>query len=130
MSNSFVCATQLVERENLAAQYKSDGLESDARWELVEKTTCELMKDYPTGKTEVEIEFQDQTIKKALDNQRGVRPPLSNEEIREKYRTLVRQVMDDDRTEKIEDLILNIERQDNLDQLIRLLTPTTSNPLA
>lgn len=131
MSVAFVCATQLVDRQVLAAQFKPDGLESNARWELVQKTTNVLEKDYPTGRTSVEIGFEDgETITKTSDKQRGVDPPLSNEEIKQKYTMLTGQVIDEKRSRKIEDFILSIEEQESLDELVDLLTLTTGNPLA
>ncbi|KAK5938764.1 hypothetical protein PMZ80_008956 [Knufia obscura] len=131
MNNAFVGAMQLVERECLAAQFGPEKLEAGPVWDLVGKTTCELGQDYALGSTEVEIVFEDGTsIKKFLDKQKGVDPPMTNEEIVQKYRGLSKSVIEEGRMHKIEEAIVNLNKLQDLSVLVELLTPVTRNPLA
>ena len=131
MSNMFVCATQLVENAVMAAQFGPSGLESDSRWDLVSKTKCECIKEYSDGATEVEIAFEDgKSVKKYTTSQRGVDPPLTNDEIREKFRMLAGAVIEPERSEKIESLVLDIDSIEDISGLVELLTAPTRNPLA
>ena len=83
MSNSYAAATQLVDREVLAAQFRDDMLQRDPVWELVNKTTCHYNKDIPTkGMQRAIITFKDKpTLTAEVIGARGVYPPLTNEEI-------------------------------------------------
>lgn len=130
MNNAFVAATQLVEWQCFAAQFGPEKLDADPTWDLVKKTTCELGRNFSQGSTEVEIVFEDGTlIKKFLNKQKGVDPPLSNEEIVQKYRDLSRTVIDEERMHEIERLVVNLEKMQDLGVLAELLTPVTRNPL-
>jgi aconitate decarboxylase len=83
MSNSYAAATQLVDREVLAAQFRDDMLQRDLVWELVNKTTCHYNKDIQTkGMQRAIITFKDKpTLTAEVIGARGVYPPLTNEEI-------------------------------------------------
>lgn len=129
MNATFAAATQLVEHEVLAAQFRSDKLESDAIWELILKSHCEMKPDFPASATEVEIVFDDgMSIKHYTRSQRGVSPPMSNEEVVEKWRVLAKDTIDEERMKKIERMVLNIESEEDVTSLVELLTPETKDP--
>jgi 2-methylcitrate dehydratase PrpD len=46
MSNSYVAATQMVDGQVLAAQFRYDKFERDLVWDLVDKITCIHSKEY------------------------------------------------------------------------------------
>lgn len=128
MSVAYVAATQLVDKEVLVKQFSSDKLDRDEVWSLVDKVKCSPGQSQ--GATEVRITLESgDVLTKKVDSQRGVNPPLSNEETVEKYRNLGGQVIDQERLEKIEQIVLNIEKVDDLSKLIELLTPETKNIL-
>jgi aconitate decarboxylase len=132
ISNSYAAATQLVDREVLAAQFRDDMLQRDLVWELVNKTTCHYNKDIPTkGMQRAIITFKDKpTLTAELIGARGVYPPLTNEEIVEKWRLITKNVIDDERRVKIEKLCLNITDLKDITELADVLAGLTKNPIA
>jgi aconitate decarboxylase len=133
MSNSFIAATQIVHREVLAAQFRYDMLENDDVWKLVDVTDCELTKQFADsiGRQSVTIEFEDgEILSQHVEAARGVDPPLSNEEILEKWKTLTKDVIDRERAEKIENLVLGLESCDDILLLQELMGGLTKNPIA
>lgn len=126
MSVAYVAATQIVDGEVLVKQFSSANLDREEIWSLVDKTNCSS--GQPQGSTEVRITLDTgECLKKKVDLQKGVDPPLSNKEIIEKYRNLSRQVIDEERMAKIEEMVLSIEKIDDVRKLIELLTPVTRN---
>jgi aconitate decarboxylase len=59
-----------------------------------------------------------------------VDPPLSNEEVVEKWRALTKGVIDDKRRQDIEDLVLNLEDCKDIALLGELMAGETKNPIA
>jgi aconitate decarboxylase len=132
MSNAYVAATQMVQRQVLPAQFRHDMLENDDVWRLVDVTTCELSKDpdCPRGRQIVEVQFEDgSTIKTSVDTARGVEPPLSNNEVVDKWRLLTKDVIGPERANKIESIVLNLEECDDLSALLELMEGLTRNPI-
>ncbi|SLM38772.1 MmgE/PrpD, partial [Lasallia pustulata] len=101
----------MIDHEVLAAQFRHDKLERDEVWELVDKTICKQTEGFGSKWTQqITIAFKDNsTIFEKVLVQRGVDPPLSNEEVVEKWRALTKGVIDDKRRKNIEDLVLNLE---------------------
>ncbi len=131
MSNSYVAATQLVDGQVLPAQFRHDKLESDEVWSLVDKTSCEFSKDFSNRYAQrATIAFKDGTTVSAMVNAaKGVDPALTNEEIVEKWRLITKDVIDDERRGRIENLCLNFEALDDVTELLDLLAGTTKNPI-
>lgn len=131
MSAIYVCATQMVDRIVLAKQFGPKSLEKDEIWSLVNKTSCKQGENFQQGQTQLKITFENgQEISKNLLTQRGVKPALTNDEIVDKWRTLANQVMDEDRINKIENLVLGMENLEDVQELIDVLSGSTKNPLA
>lgn len=69
----------------------------------MDKTTCVLDPDAPTSgharvRQTVTVTFKDMpTLTQTLQCQKGIDPPLTNEEILEKWRMLAMEVIDEDR---------------------------------
>lgn len=130
MSIAYVAATQLVDREVMVREFSPASLERDEVWSVADKTKCALGEGFGEGTTDIKITFNDGTsIEKKINTQRGVNPPLSNEELVEKYRTLMKPVIDEERMQKIEKMVLNIDQLEDIDDLIKLLTPVTADSL-
>lgn len=132
MSSAYVGATQLVDRDVLPAQFNHDKLVRDEVWALVDKTTCEHNPDFSKFAQRVTVTFADgkPTLQQMLEGPRGVMPPLSNEEIRDKWRALTQGIIDNARRDAIESIILDLENSADLDELIALLAGTTKDPLS
>lgn len=131
MSNAFVAATQLVDGQVLAAQFRHDCLDRDGIWALVNKTTCEFNQDFPKLQTRVKIHFTGgkPTLQHTMECPRGVDPPLSNDQVLEKWRLLTRDVIEPARAAEIEDLILNLEKCSDVMAINTLMAGTTKNPI-
>ena len=132
MSAAYVAVTQMIDHEVLAAQFRHDKLERDEVWELVDKTICKQTEGFGSKWTQqITIAFKDNsTIFEKVLVQRGVDPPLSNEEVVEKWRALTKGVIDDKRRENIEELVLNLEDCKDIALLGELMAAETKNPIA
>ena len=132
MSCSFVAATQILHGQVLAAQFRHDMLENDDLWRLVDVTDCEMTSDVnsPLGRQIMTVEFEDGTIlEQTVESPRGVQPPLSNEEIVEKWTLLTKDIMDEEKARKIEKFILALDAQEDISPLYELLSTVTKNPI-
>ncbi|KAH8892216.1 2-methylcitrate dehydratase PrpD [Thozetella sp. PMI_491] len=132
MSNSYVAATQIIHRHVLPAQFRHDMLENEEVWRLVDLTDCEMTDDFGSfkGRQTVTIEFADGTVlEQSVVAARGVQPPLSNDEIVDKWRQLMKGVIDDERVAKIESLVLSLEECSDILPLIELMAGRTENPI-
>ena len=133
MSNAYVAATQIIFKQVLPAQFSPQMLDNDRVWRLANLTTCELTKDpeAPRGRQTVTIEFGDGTVlAQTVEAPRGVLPPLSNDEIVDKWRMLTKDVIDGDRAGKIEEAVLGLESCEDISLLLDLLAAPTNNPIA
>jgi aconitate decarboxylase len=136
MSNAYVAATYLVDGQVLPAQFRHDKLDRDEVWGLVDKTTCALDPDAPTSelvrtRQTVTVTFKDkQTLTQTLPCQKGIDPPLTNEEILMKWRMLAREVINEERMMKIESLVLGLEKCTDIASLGELMAGITKNPIA
>ena len=76
------------------------------------------------------ITFEDDTvIEDVMDAPKGYDPPVSNEEIVDKYRRLTRNVISKERQEKIEKLVVGLDSLENVEDLLSLLNGDVANPL-
>lgn len=131
MSNAFVAATQIVDGQVLAAQFRHDKLTRDVVWDLVHKTTCvnsDAMSNKWTQRATITFEGKP-TLVGVVDFPRGVAPPLTNEEIVTKWRDITRNVIDDERRVKIEKCCLGLDNLENVMELGRLMADITKNPI-
>ena len=135
MNCAYIAAVQLVERQVLLAQFATRALNSDDVWRLVPLIFCEHDPDFDTPKrgcgAHLRLEFADgEVLEEVVDQPRGFDPPLSNDEIREKWRKLSDGVVDSERREGIEKAVLGLEGLGNLEVLTGLLAGEVQNPLA
>ena len=132
MSAAYVAATQIVDGQVLPAQFRHDKLDRDEVWKLADKIKCHSS-DELSGKfaQRATITLEDGTKLTALVNAaKGVDPPLSNEELVEKWRSITKDVIDDERRAKIEKLCLELDGIDDVMELAHLLAAVTKNPIA
>ena len=133
MSCAYVGATQLVDRLVLPAQFRHDMLIRDEIWRLVDMTECVYSPGIGSSLSaqDVTITFDDGTILSAkVESQRGVNPPLSNEEIVEKWRLITKDIIDIERSKKIEDTVIHLEECRDVAYLGELMSAVTKNPIA
>jgi aconitate decarboxylase len=133
MSNSFTTATQIVHGQVLMPQFTPEMLVDKDVWRLVDLTECRLhITDGDSiGCQEVRIKFEDGTVlRHGVPNAFGVDPPLSNEDIVAKWRQLTKDIVANEVVEKIEEIVLSLEEQDDLVALFELISQTSKNPLA
>ncbi|KAG5803359.1 hypothetical protein H9Q74_009067 [Fusarium xylarioides] len=133
MSNSFTAATQIVHGQVLMPQFTPEMLVSKDVWRLVDLTECKLhITDGDSiGCQEVRIMFEDRTVlHHGVPNAFGVDPPLSNEDIVAKWRQLTKDIVENEVVAKIEEIVLSLEKQDDLVTLFELIRQTSKNPLA
>lgn len=127
MNNAYCAATYLVDNAVLPAQFSNTSLDRDEIWILVGKVECKLGSDIQKMRTRVSIWFKGTPEPIVCDREaaRGVLPPLSNDEILEKFRSLTKNVIDEERACAIEDFILNLETCDDIGPLGSLLGEIT-----
>jgi len=127
MNCAYAGATQIVERQVLPAQFQHKKLESDAVWDLVNKTTCvEGGGGYEQKAT---FKFTNGEILTVEAYPHAVNPGLSNEEIVEKWRAITLGVIDDERRKKIEKLCLGLDKLVDVLELSELMAGLTKNPI-
>ncbi|KAK8107069.1 uncharacterized protein PG998_009082 [Apiospora kogelbergensis] len=135
MDAAYIGASQLVDGQVLLEQFADRNLNRDEVWDLVRKTSCyhDLHFDQPhfACGARVTIDFDDGfKVETILDQPRGYNPPITDEDIRRKYRTLTPSAVDDElRLQRIEDLILDLENVDDISELIGLLALPTKSVL-
>lgn len=135
MSNAYVAATFLVDNAVAPAGFRHDMLERDEVWDLVNVTECRLEPDFDASgkfRTRVTVSFKDgtATVSHEVAGAKGDDPPLTNEEILEKFRHITQGVIDDERRRRIEDLVLNLETCEDVAQLSEIMSPETKSPIA
>ncbi|KUJ11500.1 putative immune-responsive protein [Mollisia scopiformis] len=131
MSCMYVAVTQMVDKEVMPQQFRQDMLDRDVTWGLVEKMKCKLNKEWKGFEQQAELKFKDgTTIQAHVVSTRGVDPELSNGEIVEKYRGLMKGVIDDETRDEIERLCLGLDGCDDMMKLCELLGGVTKNPIA
>lgn len=131
MSCAYVAAVQLIDRQVSPQEFHHDLLDRDGLWDLVDKTECfhtpELGEKY---EQRVTIAFKDgSTIAKTLAAPWDVSPGLTNEEILEKFRRFTDGIVEAQRRNEIERLVLGLEKVEDITVLEELLAGPTRNPI-
>ncbi|KAI1359758.1 hypothetical protein F5Y08DRAFT_318836, partial [Xylaria arbuscula] len=132
MCAAYISATQLIDNQVLIAQFADSQLNRDKVWELVNKTTChhDSQFDKPNHQcgAHVTVEFEDgTTLEETVQMPKGFDPPITNEEIQNKFRRLASSVIDQERIEKIEKLVLGIDQLDDISELLEVLAKPTKS---
>lgn len=133
MSAAYVAATQMIDREVMPRQFRSDKLERDEVWSLMEKISCvdDSQIVGGLGATKAEVVWKNgKKAEASVKDARGVDPELSNQEIVEKWRGLVKGVIDDKRRDEIERTCLGLEELDDVMELAGLIAGMTKNVIA
>ncbi len=136
MSIQYAAAVQLLDREVLMAQYGAKKLNRPEIRTLMAKVQPEhnASSDSKSDlgfKTIVTVHFRDseKTLEQSVAGPKGVTPPASNEDIVEKWRSLVRGVIEDDRRDEIEAKVLTLDKGKDVTELIQLLQADVKCPI-
>ena len=126
MNAAYIGAVQLVDRQVLLEQFATETLNRDEVWDLVNKTTClhsaEFDKPNHGCGAKIRVEFADGgVLEDKVEMPKGFDPPVTNEEIREKWRRLASSVIDEERVQAIEEMVLGLGELDDVRNLTRLL---------
>jgi aconitate decarboxylase len=130
MSCAYAAAVQLIDGQVLAEQFQDGLLDRDERWELIDKIECRQTEELGNVMSQrAIIEFKDGSkISKYVAAAKGVDPPLSNQEIVQKFRTFTKALISEERQRKIEETVLGLESVEDISELQDLLTGLTSSP--
>jgi len=116
----------------------SSRINSDDVWDLIPRINAHVDKDFDKDtdpshalQSRARIRFTDGT---ELDSYRAapktVTPGISNDEIVTKFRNVTDGVIDTGRRDRIEQMILALDKQPSLKGLIDLLAPPVKSPFA
>lgn len=129
MSAPFAAACQIVDGAVLAEQFTPTSLGRDEVWRWVDKIRCvhnlEFDKDNKTMWFQrMTVTFKvgkGQKVEAFVQAPRGVTPLLTNEEILEKWRVLVQDVLGLETRDRIEELVMSLGKGADLSELVELL---------
>ncbi|KAI4212684.1 MAG: hypothetical protein LQ351_004575 [Letrouitia transgressa] len=120
MNSTIVAAMQVVDgRVLLPSQFRPDQLNRDLIWTLVMKTKCAVDPNFVDDpqhrwRQRVTVHFDNGEVVSAFrEKPAGVDPALSNEGILTKWRNLTNDLMDVERRDMIERLVLGLETVEN-----------------
>ena len=134
LCGAYVMATQLVDRQVLLAQFSHDKLDREEVWDLIYKTTCSHdpyfdLTERLSG-ARVTVMFDDGfVLEESVDSPRGYDPWVTNEQLVEKYRKLVADVVDPTRLRAIEEMVLRLDTLEDATKLIDLLAKPVGKSL-
>ena len=134
MNAAHIGAVQLLDRQVLLARFAAHTLDRDEVWDLVDKTTClhsaEFDKPNHGCGARVKVEFADgEVLEDKIEMPKGIEPPVTNEEIKEKWRRLAGSVVDEKQVRLIEEMLLGLEGFDDIRRLTELLAQPTGKAL-
>ncbi len=135
MNAAYIAAVQLVDRQVLLEQFANSQLDRDEVWDIVRKVRCSHSAEFDAPNmacgARVTVTFDDGTSTEDFIMQpKGFDPPVSNKEIRSKYRKLTSNILSSERQRKIEDLVMDLEHLKDITDLTDLLSGVVANPLA
>ena len=133
MSTRYTAAAQLLDQSVLMDQFNSANLDRDDLWQLMGKIDCVWDREFDklsAWHTRVTVDFgKGYTVSHEVSGPRTYDHALSNEGIRSKWSMLADSVLSEERKVQIEEMVLNMEKLDDISQLIRLLETEVKNPI-
>ncbi|MEZ0094882.1 MmgE/PrpD family protein [Streptacidiphilus sp. EB129] len=130
MNIAFATAVAVLDGQVRPDQFTPERIDSDDVWRLIGRTEVQLVNapqdpswQQPGYNTRVTLALRGgEVLTRALNQPHGgPDDPLTNSEIREKYRALTARVIDADRSAEIERIVLDLEHQADLHHLVDLL---------
>ncbi|OJJ30779.1 hypothetical protein ASPWEDRAFT_43655 [Aspergillus wentii DTO 134E9] len=133
MSAPYAVAVALLDGDVTPHQFATELLGRDAIWEIMPKVTCTTSEEfYHTWAHKAVVEFDDGTsVTSTIKAPTGVDPALTNEGIVDKFRTVTKGVITEERQRAIEKFILNLEDVEDVNVALKaLLDEETVNVIA
>ncbi|KAJ9609215.1 hypothetical protein H2200_006987 [Cladophialophora chaetospira] len=136
MSIQYAAAAQLVDHEVLMAQFGADKLNRPLLRELMDKIQPVHNSEFDSDKkkgwtTVVTVRFKDGTeVDTSVAGPKGITPPASDDDVVQKWRMLVRDVLDENRRDQIEKCVLELEKLTDVKDLVQLLEGAVKCPIA
>jgi aconitate decarboxylase len=132
MNVAYAVAVALLDGAVLIDQFAAERINSDDVWKLIDRTTTRHEAKYdalPVEQrltTRVVITLEDGSVREETTvHPRGTADrQLSNNDIVEKYRNLTHSIITGDRQTAIESAVLNLDKMQDISELVALLTPT------
>ena len=135
---AYGAAVAVLDGEVLVKQFTPSRINSDDVWDLIPRINAHIDKDFDKDtdpshalQSRARIRFTDGT---ELDSYRAapkaVTPGISNDEIVTKFRNVTDGIIDKDRQARIEQMILDLDKQPSLEGLFELLAPPVKSPFA
>ncbi|CCK25021.1 MmgE/PrpD family protein [Streptomyces davaonensis JCM 4913] len=130
MNIGYAVAVALLDGHVRPEQFHDARIDADDTWKLIARTEVHLDNDTkdpawpePGYNTRVTLTVRGgTTVARSLNQPHGgPDDPLTNAEIRDKYRALTARVIDPARSAEIERLVLDLEAQDSITDLVDLL---------
>ena len=76
------------------------------------------------------MKFNDgREVETSVAGPKGIMPPASDEDVVQKWRMLVRDVLEEKRRDEIEKCVLNLEEMTDVKELVRLLEGAVKCPI-
>jgi 2-methylcitrate dehydratase PrpD len=138
MNIGYATAVALLDGQVRPEQFTADRLDADDVWALIGRTTVEQVDEpqdpawsQPGYNTRVTLALRGgRTVTAALNQPHGgPDDPLTDREIRDKFRSLAGRVVDAERAAAIERLVLGIEQLTDLTPLVDLLAAPAAGAL-
>ena len=127
MSIQYAAAAQLIDHEVLMVQFGADRLNRPQVRGLMRRVKPTHNKDFDEDekmvfRTDLTVRFKDgREVKTSVNAPKGIKPAVSNEDVVEKRRALVRDVLSEERRAQIESAVLGLEDLRDVRELVRLL---------
>nr|POE72301.1 cis-aconitate decarboxylase [Quercus suber] len=135
MSIPYAAAAQLLDGQVLMEQFGAAKLNRSEVRSLMAKVNPTHNKDFDASaqdkwKTVVTVKFKGgQSVSEYLDAPRGIDPPVTNEQIVDKWRRLVKGVVTEERRDAIEQFVLGLDDAKDVRELAKLLQGTVQCPI-
>ncbi|CAM6121943.1 unnamed protein product [Calypogeia fissa] len=132
MSIQYAASVQLVDGVVLMAQFSEEKMHRPIIQVLMKKVHPRYNPEFDTAvwRTRVTMRFADGTeYVEDLNAPRGIDPPVTNEQIVQKWRMLVDGVLEEKRRGAIEKCVLGLENLNDISPLLELLAPTVPSPI-
>ncbi|KAF7550234.1 hypothetical protein G7Z17_g5840 [Cylindrodendrum hubeiense] len=129
MTATYAAAMQLLDGQVQPAQFAPAQLERDDVWALMARIHCVQNTSLETYQQRLRVELtgQAETLTEFVAAPRGNGKPLSNDDILDKWRRLTADVIDLERRDAIERIVLQLEMVQDMRQLVRLLSGRTGD---
>jgi 2-methylcitrate dehydratase PrpD len=135
---AYTAAVAVLDGEVLVKQFTPSRINADDVWNLIPRINAHHNTDFDKDtdpnhgfQSRVTVRFTDGTqLQNYQAMPRAIAHPLSSDEIVTKFRNVMDGVIDTDRRDRIQEVVLALDKQPNLKELVGLLAPPVKSPFA